>query len=319
MRVPSAVFTLLILAFAPSWVSAQGKPPDPLAQTTPTTPPEPAERSVKKAVVFITMHCLRGAQPVTARGTGFFASSLDNRVPGSTFIYLVTNRHVAMCWDDNRTPMPVQSVSIRMNRRDGSSVEIPIAGNLSWILPSDDSVDLALSMGAPDPKVYDWLSIGESQFVTEEVFKKESVSEGLKVIFSGFFYQVPGLNHMEPIVREGVIAMIPDEDLVTTTGKLGKAYLAEVHAFHGNSGSPVFVDLRTRSIGYDYRLPGVVSGAYSEGDAQTLVLETPLASKPGNSGIAIVVPATEIEKLINDARVVAVRDAVVHAQQAQKR
>jgi hypothetical protein len=47
-------------------------------------------------------------------------------------------------------------------------------------------------------------------------------------------------------------------------------------------------------------------------------METPLASKPGNSGIAMVVPATEIEKLINDPRVVAARDAAVHAQQAKK-
>jgi hypothetical protein len=123
---------------------------------------------------------------------------------------------------------------------------------------------------------------------------------------------------MEPIVREGVVAMIPDGDLVTTTGKRGKVYLVEVHAFHGNSGSPVFVDVRRNNIGYDYRLLGIVSGGYSEGEEHTLVLETPLASKPGNSGIAMVVPATELEKLINDPRVVATRDAAVHAKQAQQ-
>jgi hypothetical protein len=222
-----------------------------------------------------------------------------------------------MCWDDDRTPLPVQSVSIRMNRKDGSAGEIPVLGNLPWIFPADDSVDLAITFGAPDQSLYTFRSVGESQFVTDEVLKKESVSEGLKVIFGGFFYQVPGLNHMEPIIREGVVAMIPDEDLVTTTGKLGKVYLAEVHAFHGNSGSPVFVDVRRSSVGYDYRLLGIVSGGYGEGEAHTLVLETPLASKPGNSGIAIVVPATELEKLINDPRAVAIRDQAVQANQAQ--
>ncbi len=320
MRVPLTVFTLLILAFAPSWADAQSKPPEPLAQTTPTAPPEPVERLFRRTVVFITMHCIRGAQPVTAQGTGFITSSVDSRLPGREFHSLVTNRHVAMCWDDDRTPLLVQSVSIRVNLKDGPSVEIPVAGNLPWIFPPDDSVDLALFLGAPDWNVYDWRSISESQFVTDEVLKKESVSEGLKVIFSGFFYQVPGLNHMEPIIREGVVAMIPDGDLVTTTGKLGKVYLAEVHAFHGNSGSPVFVDIRSHggSIGYDYRLLGVVSGGYSEGEEHALVLETPLANKPGNSGIAMVVPATELEKLINDPRVVAARDAVVDAQHAKK-
>jgi hypothetical protein len=149
------------------------------------------------------------------------------------------------------------------------------------------------------------------------VLKKESVSEGLKIIFSGFFYQVPGISHMEPILREGVIAMIPDGKLVTTTGKLGKAYLGEVHAFHGNSGSPVFVNVR-RDFGYDYRFLGVVSGGYGEGEQNALVLETPMASKPGNSGIAMIVPAAELKKLIDDPRVAAARDADIRAQQAKK-
>jgi hypothetical protein len=112
---PLAVFTLLIVSFAPRWADAQGKPPEPLAQTTtPAAPPEPVERYFKRTVVFITMHCLRGTQPVTAQGTGFYASSTDSRLPGAEFDYLVTNRHVAMCWDNDNTPLPVQSVSIRV-------------------------------------------------------------------------------------------------------------------------------------------------------------------------------------------------------------
>jgi hypothetical protein len=319
MRVPLTLFSLLAMLFVSVCANAQSKPPEPLTQTTPTAPVEPTERQVRKTVVFITMHCLRGIQPVTAQGTGFFMSSVDSRLPGREFGYLITNRHMAMCWGNDRTPMSVQSVSIRLNRKDGSSVEVPIAGNLAWIIPPDDSVDLALSLGMPNLNEFDFRSIGESTVVTEEVFKQQSISEGLKVIFSGFFYQVPGLKHMEPIIREGVIAMIPDGDLVTTTGKTGKVYLAEVHAFHGNSGSPVLVDVRSRGgFGYDYRFLGVVSGGYSEGDENTLVIETPRASKPGNSGIAIIVPAIEVEKLINDPRVVAMRDAIVKAEQTKQ-
>ncbi len=298
MRAPFTVFTLLILALIPAQVHGQNQPPVSLQQTTPTAPApmsESTERQVRKAVVFITMHCLRGAQPVTAQGTGFIVAVLDSRVQGA-FHYIVTNRHVAMCWDENRNPLPVQSVGIRMNLRDGSSTEATAPENLPWILPSDESVDLALFTSGPDPKTVDFLSIPESNFVTDEVFKKESISEGMKIIFSGFFYQVPGLRHVEPILREGVIAMIPDEDLITTTGKLGKVYLGEVHAFHGNSGSPVFVDVR-RGLGWDYHLLGVVSGGYGEGEQNALLLETPMASKPGNSGIAMIVPATEVEKL----------------------
>ena len=315
---PRAVFAFLILALVSNWASAQNKPPEPFAQTTSPTSQEPPERTVRRMVVFITMHCLRGFQEVNSQGTGFFVSLKDSRLPDTEFEYLVTNRHVAMCWDNNRNPLPVQSVSIRVNRRDGRSEEVPFPGNLSWILPADGSVDLAIFAGGPDPNVYEWRSVGEPQFATDDVFKKESISEGLKVIFSGFFYQVPGLDHMEPIVREGVVAMIPDGDLDTTTGKRGKIYLAEVHAFHGNSGSPVFVDVRRNGIGYDWRLLGVVSGGYSEGENHSLIVESPLESKPGNSGIAMVVPATELKKLLDDPRVVALRDQVVQATQAQQ-
>jgi hypothetical protein len=227
-----------------------------------------------------------------------------------------------MCWDEDNAPLRVQSVTVRLNLKDGSSREFTSTGNLHWILPSDDSVDLALFPLAPPTDVYDYLVIPDSLFATDEVIKKESISEGLRILFSGFFYQVPGLKQMQPILREGIVAMMPEEDLQTTTGKKGKVYLGEVHAFHGNSGSPVFVDLggfRGNALrpGYDYRLLGVVSGGYSEGEENALLLETPLASKPGNSGIAMIVPASTLRALLDDPRVVAMRDAEVTRQSQQ--
>jgi hypothetical protein len=321
MRVLRAVFSFLTtLALASALVYAQNNPPVPLQQTTPIAPTEPAERQFRKAVTFITMHCLRGTQPVTAQGTGFFIVVADRRLPDQSFAYLVTNRHVAMCWDDDRKPMQVQALSIRVNMKDGPSQEFTVIGNLPWILPTKDSVDLAVVPLALDPTKCDYKTIPDSIFVTDEVVKKESMSEGLKILFSGFFYQVPGVTHVEPILREGIIAMMPDEDLETTTGKMGRVYLGEVHAFHGNSGSPAFVDVRRASVGYDYRLLGIVSGGYGEGEQNALLLETPLASKPGNSGIAVIVPASELRALLDEPAAVAQRDTVIAqmAQQAKK-
>ena len=212
--------------------------------------------------------------------------------------------------------MQVQAVTLRINMKDEPSREVTLPGNLPWILPKNDSVDLAIVPMALDPTKCDYLTVPDSAFVTDEVAKKESISEGLKIIFSGFFYQVPGLKHVEPILREGIIAMLPDEDLQTTTGKMGRAYLGEMHAFHGNSGSPVLVDLGGMRggafrFGVDYRLLGVVSGGYGEGGQNALVLETPLASKPGNSGIAVIVPASELRALLDEPGAVALRDAEV--------
>ncbi len=323
----AAVFSLVVLACLSNIVSAQNNPPTPLQQATPTAPTAlaPMESRVRKTVIFITMHCARGAEIIKAQGTGFFIQVADSRLPADrSFVYLVTNRHMAACWDDGRNPMQVQSVTLRVNMKDGSSQEATVTGNLPWILPKNDSVDLAATLLSLDTTKYDYRTIPDSLLVTDEVAKKESVSEGLKIIFSGFFYQVPGLKHVEPIIREGVIAMMPDEDLVTTTGKMGRAYLGEVHAFHGNSGSPVFVDLggmRGASLREeDYRLLGVVSGGYGEGEQNALVLETPLASMPGNSGIAVIVPASELRALLDEPMAVALRNAEVArlAQQAKK-
>lgn len=317
MRVPRVAFASLIFALLPVGIAAQNAPATPLTQTTTPSASEPVERQMRKTVTFITLSCRRGNQLIRAQGTGFFVSVADSRLPANrTFGYLVTNRHVAMCWDDQRSPMQVLSLTIRLNLKDGSSSELPLIGNLPWILPSDDSVDLALVPLAPDSTVYDFRPIPDSIFATEDVIKKELIAEGTKLVFTGFFYQVPGLKQIEPIVREGVVAMMPDEELVTTTGKNGKVYLGEVHAFHGNSGSPAFVDVAGLRggglrLGVDYRLLGVVSGAYGEGEENTLVLETPLASKPGNSGIAVIVPASALRALLDDPRVVASRDAEV--------
>ena len=320
MKAPRVACAWLILALLPVGTAAQNAPATPLAQTTTTTTttaPEPIERQIRKTVTFITLVCLSGNSQFRVQGTGFIVSVADSRLPAhASFEYLVTNRHVAMCWDNQNNPMQVQSVTIRLNLKDGSSKELGLAGNLRWILPPDDSVDLALSPVAIDPNVYDYLSIQDSLLATEDVIKKESIAEGMKLVFSGFFYQVPGLKQIEPIVREGIVAMMPDEELVTTTGKKGNVYLGEVHAFHGNSGSPAFVDLGGARgggfrFGVDYRMLGVVSGGYGEGEQNNLVLETPLASKPGNSGIAIIVPASALKALLDDPQVVALRDAEV--------
>jgi hypothetical protein len=122
------------------------------------------------------------------------------------------------------------------------------------------------------------------------------------VLFTGFFYQIPGMKRFEPIIREGALAMIPYEDLETTLHKSGRVYLADVRAFHGNSGSPLVVNvggLRNGDIraGFDYRLLGVVSGFYHEDADLKLTVATTLTGKlEENSGIAMVVPADAIAR-----------------------
>jgi Trypsin-like peptidase domain len=281
-----------------------------------TAPAKPlsAEQQIRKTVGFIKMTCISGDKTVELKGTGFFVSYPDHRIgENGGFNYLVTNRHLAECWDDDRRPRTVQKVDLTLNLKEGSSNHLTnVAGNVPWILPADTSVDLALIPMLPDQSLYDYIVISASDFVDDDAV----LSEGDRIMLSGFFYQFPGVRKMQPIVREGILAMLPDEDLTTTTGKPGKVYLADVHIFGGNSGSPVLVNLggiRRGMIGGDsYRMVGVVSGMYYEDtDFNLQIVTTLTGTSHGNSGIAMIVPARQLKALLDDPRVQARRDAEV--------
>jgi len=212
--------------------------------------------------------------------------------------------------------MEVQSVSLRGNLKNGSSTTVPI--NPQWFFPSDESVDLAVCPIVPSAEA-DVIGIPISMFATKDVLSSRNVVEGSRILFTGFFYQFPGERKIQPIVREGILAMLPDEPLTTVTGKPGSVYLGDVHIFHGNSGSPVFVDVVNGlgTLGFpDFRFLGVVSGNFSEDqDFNLQIALTVKGTQHANSGIAIIVPADSVKALIEgdpglkDARQAALRAA----------
>ena len=290
------------------------------------TPPAPQNATfaqrMKQTVAFIQLTCKNGDKTEVRAGTGFFAQYPDERLgKGAGFTYLVTNRHLALCWDDRRKAMIVESISARVNLVDGSSrvLENQGHGNLPWVLPTDDSVDLAAVAIGLDQKVFEYLPIGLNEFATDEVLVKQQVSEGSRIIFSGFFQQYPGLLRIQPIIREGIVAMMPNESFPTTTGRLGKVFLGDIHTFLGNSGSPVFVDLAgVRNggiiVGEDYKLFGVISGYFYEDEELSLQVTTTMHGRgKANSGVALIVPASAVKNLLEDPHLQADRDSNVAA------
>jgi hypothetical protein len=150
---------------------------------------------------------------------------------------------------------------------------------------------------APSQETYDLLSIPFSLVATPELIEKNGISAGDGVVFAGYFYQWPGAKRIQPIVRQGVLAMMPEEDLNTTLRRPGRIYFADAHAFHGNSGSPIFVSyggIRGSSFSpTSYLLLGIVSGYYPEGESFSVPAATVLTGEVrDNSGIATVVPGT---------------------------
>ena len=101
-------------------------------------------------------------------------------------------------------------------------------------------------------------------FATKDVLERGHIHEGEPVFFSGFFTQFPGTKRTEPIVRQGIIAMMPDEE-IPFVGLARRLYLADMHIFGGNSGAPAFINLAgmhegSLAVGQDYRLLGIVNG-----------------------------------------------------------
>jgi hypothetical protein len=309
-----------IIAMAVSICSAQNPP-----QATPP-PAEPEMTQVRKCVTFIQLLCKEGSQEFDVRGTGFFISYPDSRLgKEGSFVYLVTNRHIAECWNSSNRPMQVERISIRLNRWqvEGDSVAQDLvlnpSGNIPWTLPQDDSVDLAVTLLLPDPTRFDFRSMPLSMLAGQDLIEQEKITEGEPVFFTGFFYQFSGTKRMEPIVRQGIIAMMP-QDKFPFVGNAMKVYLADLHVFGGNSGSPAFINLgglrgmHVKSVA-DYRLLGVINGEVTEDMNFNLELTTTLKGMgKENSGVSTIVPSDELKALLEDPRIQKLRDDVVKAQ-----
>ena len=136
-----------------------------------------------------------------------------------------------------------------------------------------------------------------------------AIAEGSPILLSGYFYQFPGERRFQSIVRQGILSMVPDEPMKTTTGKLGTVYLCDVHIFGGNSGSPVMVTTDWIGMG-GYHLLGVVSGYYFENENFNLEIATTIKGTGlANSGVAMVVPVDFLKALLDTPELKGSREA----------
>ncbi|MGA8152665.1 MAG: S1C family serine protease [Terriglobales bacterium] len=223
-------------------------------------------------------------------------------------MYLVTNRHVAQCWDNPDHLRDVLSESIRVNLKTGTSRSYNLDIG-AWIFPSDDSVDLAvMPIGFPQDFELDMYSVSFAEPATKDYLLSHRIAEGSPVLLSGYFVQYPGIQKFQSIVRQGILSMMPDEPIKTTTGKLGTLYLADVHIFLGNSGSPVMVTQDAEGVG-GYHLLGVVSGyVYEDADFKLEIATTTTGKVSANSGIAIIVPVDFLKVLLDSPRLKEARE-----------
>jgi hypothetical protein len=267
--------------------------------------------------------CWDGANQIDVQGTGFIVVMPDDRLGKDRgFGYLVTNRHMAEPSLGLNRPVSVLNTALRINLKtptpDGRQAgALNLGPNVPWRFSPDLSVDLAVVPFMPDISVFDFLTIPVSLFATKDVVTSRGVGEGDSVVLAGYFAQFPGMKKVQPIVREGMLAMMPDEDIRTTLGAPGHLYLADVHTFHGNSGSPVFVNLGglrggNMIVGTDYKLLDVVSGFFPESaDLKIQAAATLIGTVEGNSNVTTIVPVDEIKAILESRELSQMRDQVI--------
>ncbi|MGC2464493.1 MAG: trypsin-like peptidase domain-containing protein [Candidatus Acidiferrum sp.] len=301
----------------------------PQPQASATTRPANLATRIKKTVGFMRVGFVREDGPHVSEGTCFFVFYEDKRGGDNYgFMYVVTNRHVARPGIADGKNYPVLWTHIRLNLQNldlGSEEDfVPTGNQLQWTFPTDEAVDLAVMPLLPDQAKFDYIPIRVSEFATHDVVDAQQVAEGDSILFTGYFYQFPGLRKFQPIIREGVLAMMPDEKLDTTLKKPGHLYLADVHVFGGNSGSPLFVNLggmRSNGLigGIHYMLLGVVSGFYHEDSNLNLTVATTLTGTlEQNSGISLVVPVDELKALLDNPALQADRNRQIAALNTKK-
>ena len=315
----------------------------PQAQSSQPPPPQPSPQPsftsvLAKTVAFITVPYkeVGAAELKGVSGTCFFVGVPDDRLgKEEAFLYLVTNRHVA-----NAEGAPASSVLrevyLRWNllRPQGGKTAVDSAvkfeGWRHWYFPADPTVDLAVLPFGPDLKTLDVRLIPVSMLATDEVIESRSVSVGDPIFFVGYFSQFPGIQHADPIYRSGVLAMMPADPIPMRSDPTDAAqaifehlWLADAHAFLGNSGSPLFINFggyRDGSVfaGVSDYLLGIVNGFIPERDGivtGAATFEEAARHDLPNSGILTFVPAQKLRDLLYDPELQGLRDEIVAARE----
>jgi len=196
-------FVLCAFLVVGSALGQQTPPPSAVPQSTSTTQPLNAA-ALKKIVGFLRVAFLKDGQAYVAAGTCFFVVYEDKRLgDNGGFVYLVTNRHVAVPGIDEGQHYPVQWTKIRLNLRsitqamESEEVNIPLGVQMHWYFPSDDGVDLAVLPILPDQARYDYQAFPVSLFATKDAVAASQIAEGDNVLFTGWGFRtmpigVPG-------------------------------------------------------------------------------------------------------------------------------
>jgi hypothetical protein len=245
-------------------------------------------------------------------GSAFWVSRIPyDDIKGYQPAYLVTAAHVL---DQIRADARDNKVRVRVNLSDGGQ-EWRDTFLGCWKVYPDPAFDLAILKIGIDEAI-DHVAFPQSWFISKQSMEDDGrkIELGDELFFAGLFYPHTGEKKNIPIVRVGNVAALRDEPVLNRDGHLMDAYLVESRSIAGLSGSPVFIDVLlakqvhqgarsyiTGSNPSKFRLVGVIHGHFDWDDAEPDVVADDGRRKLGvNMGIAIVVPAEKIVKVMDE-------------------
>jgi hypothetical protein len=149
---------------------------------------------------------------------------------------------------------------------------------------------------------------------SKEDFAKNQIQSTDRVIWPGLLVNFMGSERNYPVIRNGTIALIPDEPVPITYDKGGKKVetrqeliLVDGTAVPGASGSPVFLWPGPRVAGGAFNIGGtkpyvlgVLSGFYPALPRQVLEINVSKTASmyAENSGVAIVFPSWRLREIV---------------------
>lgn len=250
--------------------------------------------------------CTNEKGTYVARCTAFFASvPADIGVAEGGHIYLITAKH---CIEGAQRYGNTLFARLNMENGPVRYAEIKQA----WTYNDEDGSDVAAIQFDP-PSNAEFRCIPIGMMATDQVLREKRVGAGDEVVVTGLFTKRKGEARNIPILRAGMISVMPGEPLVDDGGHEYLAYLIELRSTGGLSGSPVFVvnsrfadpTNRTPNLGlqlfsYVFLLLGIIRGHWEHKNSVTDIAEDMQnGSEPFNLGIAIATPSQECVKLLN--------------------
>ena len=251
---------------------------------------------IKSAVSFV--YVKDSLSNLVPNGTCFFIEIKSKKDSLELFPYLVTAKHVLQKKDGSF----YNEVFIRMNKKDSTSdvTPLPIEVNKPYnnvFFHSDSSVDIAVIPYVPPKTDYIFSRLDSTFFLLDKAsYKSLNLQEGTEAFFTGLFSAYTGEKKIYPIVRFGRISLITDER-IDWVGMKREMLLVETSSFGGNSGSPIYFNVRNANGTRRLILGGILNGTYRD-VAEIKAIETGGLTQVAiyNNGISGITPVY----LLND-------------------